>query len=389
MRKVPEKFKRNPVKFRRSYNKKRYEGNKKPEAKIGKEVGVKPPNDFKTRPIQTVKEFRKGYSLQHGNDLNSIVFRINDLHGSKGTEEADSKKRTKMRFETKSPFDESEIIHLEKKLRLCFIEAQVDTMGKDLRVTIKRRGPDFRKIIEKEKEEERRLSQIEKERKEREEKFILENQRKKNEKETGHRETNKEREEREEREERDRQKKLEFQKYPERRFAWIKELGRTKGFQSTYVIELKPEISKSESEEAYPSKNLTEESSEVDHGPFPQSEMFTDGSRCFYVGQTGHLIEERFYQSKHAHMKKKRRVKKFRKITDEHPYVQSIEHMKSLTGEYGFERSRGGNKSLKFEHYVAWALYKCGYRTWGPTVKELKKNNISTDREWLGEYPFL
>ena len=88
-------------------------------------------------------------------------------------------------------------------------------------------------------------------------------------------------------------------------------------------------------------------------------------------------------------MKRRAKVRKFRKITDEYPYGQSIEHMKSLTRKYGFERSGGGKKSVKFEHYVAWALYKYGYRTWGPTLIELEENNISKNREWLGEYPFL
>jgi|TARA_B100001741_G_scaffold61193_1_gene48176 hypothetical protein len=396
-----------PRKFRTNYTRKRNRGDNKTGYNIGNTSKKGSLSHHKRGPIETEESFRKGYLLMftHAHPKRILDWAV-DYHGKKGTEERHSKR--KVLFETKPPLDEDECRELEVKLRGKFIQAKVESMGKYVRVNIIRNDRAFREEVEKENHQKALARQLEKAEEEKarkreaeeverqtllKEEQELDRQRAHNQEETGYRETNEEREEREERE----RKKLEFQKYPERRFAWIEELGKTKGFQSTYVIELKPEISKSGSEEAYPSKNLTALMSDlsakgifpVSHDPFPQSEMFTDGSRCFYVGQTAHLIEERFYQSRYNHMEKNGRVRKFRKITDEYPYVQSIKHMKSLTGKYGFERSGRGKKSVEFEHYIAWALYKCGYRTWGPTVKELEENNISTDREWLGDYPFL
>mgnify|MGYP001225110515 CR=1 FL=1 len=397
-----------PRKFRTNYTRKRNRGDNKTGYIIGNTSDKKSVSHTRRGPIETEETFSKGYLRMNNSnaDVRTILHWVIDRHGKKGTEEKGS--NAKLLFETRLPLDDNEVEKIRDKLRSNYIQADVESLGKLVRVKITRNDRAFREEVEKENHQKALTRQLEIAEEEKERKRVaeeaqrqallreeqeLDRQRAHNQEETGYRETNEEREEREERE----RKKLEFQKYPERRFVWIEELGRTKGFQSTYVIELKPEISKSGSEQAYPSNNLTDDNidllsmigREADHGPFPQSEIFTNGSRCFYVGQTGHLIEERFYQSKHAHMKKNRKVRKFRKITDEYPYVQSIEHMKDLTGKYGFERRGGGKKSVEFEHYVAWALYKCGYRTWGPTVTELEKNNISTDREWLGEYPFL
>lgn len=362
----------------------------------------------KRGPIETEESFRKGYLLIFSQgDTKKILDWVVDRHGKKGTEEKHSKR--KLLFGSKSPIDEAECRELEVKLRGKFIQAKVESMGKDVRVNITRNDRAFREEVEKENHQKALARQLEIAEEENARKRVaeeaqrqarlkeeqeLDRQRAHNKEQTGYPDTDEEREEREKIE----RMKLEFEKYPERRFEWIKELGRSMGFQSTYVIELNQKISKRGSEEAYPSKNHTDDDivrssmmgREVDYGPFPQLEMFTDDSRCFYVGQTHHLIEERFCKKGLVnHMESGRRVKKFRKIMDENPYVQSIEHMKSLTGKYGFERNRRGKKDLQFEHYVAWALYKFGYRTWGPTVVELEKKGISTDREWLGEYPLL
>ena len=418
-----------PRKFRTNYTRKRNRGDNKTGYIIGSTSDKKSVSHSRRGPIETEETFSKGYRRMNNSnaDVRTILHWVKDRFGKKGTEEKGS--NDKLLFETRLPLDDNEVEEIRDDLWSNYIQADIESLNKLVRVKITRNDRAFREEVEKAKEEKRRLLQEEEERRLAEEEAAkkklemeekrkslarLNNQISKNKKEISKLKTqlktseNAQNASDEEKAKeisdlkkqlktaKDESKKLEFQKYPERRFVWIKELGRTKEFQSTYVIELTTKVSDSSSEEAYPSKNLTPSMSDLSvkgifsyHDPFPQSEMFTDDSRCFYVGQTYHPLEVRFYQSKDAHMKKKQKVWKFRKITDEYPYVQSIEHMKSLTAKYGFDRSGGGKRSFEFEHYVAWALYKCGYRTWGPTLEELSKNNISTDREWLGEYPFL
>ena len=66
--------------------------------------------------------------------------------------------------------------------------------------------------------------------------------------------------------------KREFDNNPEKRFDYIKKLGKKKNYQTTYVIELDRTIMQSQSERAYPSTD----------GIFPEARLHTSRSRCFY-----------------------------------------------------------------------------------------------------------
>ena len=172
--------------------------------------------------------------------------------------------------------------------------------------------------------------------------------------------------------------KREFDNNPEKRFEYIKKLGQKKNFQTTYVIELDRTILQSQSEPAYPCTN----------GIFPETKLHTLSSRCFYVGQTQYSAEERFHTANVNHMAKRTgKVPKHRLIKDGSPYYQSIKNLNELTESFGFENPKKGNQSDKFEHYVAWALYKCGHRTWGPINRAL--GTLYQNGQWLGEDPYI
>ena len=227
---------------------------------------------------------------------------------------------------------------------------------------------------------------------------VIRNQeRTKNQRETGFLETNqeqKQRIQREKTESEEKRKRLQFeamvsemktkfQSNPHSRFDHIKELGDKNNFQTTYVIELSKSIISSEFQRAYPSKE------------FAENELHSADSRCFYVGMTWHKMEERFHTARVNHMwnkyggQKAGVVRKHRLITDSKPFVKSIECLYELTSKYGYQNEQRQNrkKSDKFEHYVAYALYMCGFRTWGPKFSDLSAN--LSDMAWLGEYPFL
>jgi len=169
-----------------------------------------------------------------------------------------------------------------------------------------------------------------------------------------------------------------FRNNPEKRHDYIRKLGRAKNYQTTYVIELDRTIRHSQSEPAYPSAS----------GMFPETRSHTISSRCFYVGQTQYSAEERFHTANVNHMARRTgKVYKHRLIEDGPPYSRSIKSLNELTESYGFENPKTGIQSQKFEHYVAWALYKCGHRTWGPINSDLGK--LFQNGQWLGEDQFL
>lgn len=172
--------------------------------------------------------------------------------------------------------------------------------------------------------------------------------------------------------------KREFDNNPEKRFDYIKKLGKKKNYQTTYVIELGQTIMQSQSERAYPSTD----------GMFPETRLHTFSSRCFYVGQTRYSAEERFHTANVNHMARSTgKVSKHRLIKDDPPYHRSVMSINELTESFGFENPNEGNQSDKFEHYVAWALYKCGHRTWGPINSDLGRN--SQNGQWLGKDPYI
>tara|TARA_Y100000766_G_C18767946_1_gene536906 strand:- start:79 stop:819 length:741 start_codon:yes stop_codon:yes gene_type:complete len=169
-----------------------------------------------------------------------------------------------------------------------------------------------------------------------------------------------------------------FRNNPEKRYDYIRRLGREKNYQTTYVIELDRTIRGSQSELAYPSAS----------GIFPDTGSHTMSSRCFYVGQTKYSAEKRFHTANVNHMARRSgKVSKHRLIKDGPPYSRSIKSLNELTESYGFENPKEGRQSQQFEHYVAWALYKSGHRTWGPINDDLPK--LFRNGQWLGEYPFL
>lgn len=214
-----------------------------------------------------------------------------------------------------------------------------------------------------------------------------------NEKRFGHYETNNERVQRLEREkaeaERKRKKrifearvnqmKIDFQSNPHLRFKHIKELGDKHNFRTTYVIELSKSVTSSAFQRSYPSIK------------FQENELHSPDSRCFYVGMTWHTKEERFHKANANHMwnknggKKAGVVRKHRLINDSKPFEKSIKSLHKLTNKYGYENKqrKGRKKSDVFEHYVAYSLYMCGFRTWGPKFSDL------TDMDWLGKYPYI
>ena len=143
-----------------------------------------------------------------------------------------------------------------------------------------------------------------------------------------------------------------------------KKLGEKLNCRTVYVIELRTSVLSSSSQPSYPNKK------------FPIISEHNKNHRLFYVGKTFHSSEERFHTARINHMSKNGVVKKHRMIRDESPYTESIKKLTELTKMFGYENH--GRKDRvdddRFEHYVAWALYKCGYSTWGPKVEDLDKN---------------
>lgn len=177
--------------------------------------------------------------------------------------------------------------------------------------------------------------------------------------------------------------KQDIAKDPLQRFEYIRQMAIERNFQTTYVIELKSTIINSNFTRSYPSKG------------FAETPKHTKNSRCFYVGTTWHTAEMRFHTAKNNHMWNKSgepkagAVRKHRLIEDAPPFSESLSSLQKLTERYGYESSGkdGRIKSDLFEHYVGWALYKCGFRTWGPKFTDLGLNY--QNMEWLGEYPFI
>ena len=207
---------------------------------------------------------------------------------------------------------------------------------------------------------------------------LKDRERKSNHRETGLLETNQERKEREE----DEAFVRDFDEHPSKRFQWIKQMAEEQNLMTVYVIELGQSVRASQSERAYPS------------GAFPELDVHDDDSQCFYIGVTDQTIEDRFHAGRYNHMwntEGKPRigvVRKHRRIADGPPFADSLNSMEELTELYGWENpgSEGRVCSFQLEHYVAWALYRCGHRTWGPKKDEL--DAPLKNRSWLGRRPF-
>ena len=175
----------------------------------------------------------------------------------------------------------------------------------------------------------------------------------------------------------------EFEQDPDKRFRLIRDLGELHNFASVYVIELRETVRDSEFTPAYPSDDHPELST---HGP---------ESRCFYVGTTWHTLEDRYHAGEKNHMWNAAGnprigvVRRHRLIDDDHPFTRSMAHLKDLTNRYGWENKghKDRTRSYQFEHYVAWALYKCGHRTWGPQFIELP--GPKQKAEWRGKAPYF
>lgn len=172
----------------------------------------------------------------------------------------------------------------------------------------------------------------------------------------------------------ERQKKIEKELW---RFDHLRELAKEHNIGSLYIIELRDKIRDTESEKAYPCDD------------YPPTDLHGAESRNFYVGITSKTPEERFCGSGKNHISfHSGKVYKHRLIRDPAPYTKSLAALEKLTEEYGYRGISGGDaKDFRFEHYLAWSLYKIGHRTWGPKVEELKDLNME-NRNWLGKEPF-
>ena len=159
-------------------------------------------------------------------------------------------------------------------------------------------------------------------------------------------------------------------------------MGEEQNLMTAYIIELGQSVRASKSERAYPNE------------AFPELDAHGDESQCFYIGVTDQTIEDRFHAGRKNHMwnekgkPKNGVVRKHRRISDDPPYADSLSSMEELTELYGWENpgAEGRVRSFQLEHYVAWALYRCGHRTWGPKKDEL--DGPLKNRAWLGRRPF-
>lgn len=172
----------------------------------------------------------------------------------------------------------------------------------------------------------------------------------------------------------ERQKKIDGELW---RFDHLRELAKEHNIGSLYIIELRDKIRYTESEKAYPCDD------------YPPTDLHGAESRNFYVGITSKTPEERFCGSGKNHISfHSGKVYKHRLIRDPAPYTKSLAALEKLTEEYGYRGIFGDDaKDFRFEHYLAWSLYKIGHRTWGPKVEELKDLNME-NRNWLGKEPF-
>lgn len=168
-----------------------------------------------------------------------------------------------------------------------------------------------------------------------------------------------------------------FEKNPELRFDYIRTLGEKLNCRTVYVIELRSSVLSSNSKASYPNEK------------FSSMSKHTEEHRLFYVGKTFHSSKERFHSARINHMSKNGVVKKHRMIRDEIPYTESLASLSNLTNQFGYENPGRNNRvdNSRFEHYVAWALYKCGYSTWGPKIEDI--GLIYQDLNWLGKEPYF
>jgi hypothetical protein len=168
-----------------------------------------------------------------------------------------------------------------------------------------------------------------------------------------------------------------FENNPELRFDYINKLGEELNCRTVYVIELRSSVLSSNSKASYPNSK------------FVATSKHMEKHRLFYVGKTFHSSEERFHSARINHMSKNGVVKKHRMIRDEEPYTESLTSLSVLTNQFGYENPGRKDRvdNSRFEHYVAWALYKCGYSTWGPKIEDLGR--IYQDLNWLGKEPYF
>ena len=168
----------------------------------------------------------------------------------------------------------------------------------------------------------------------------------------------------------ERQKKIDGELW---RFDHLRELAKEHKCASVYLIELNSRVRNSASEKIYPGVN------------YPETELHGKESRNFYVGITSQTPEDRFSGPGKNHISSVTgKVSKYRKIEDDEPFTESLEELEVLINEFGYrDDTSSKNLDYRFEHYLAWALYKIGHRVWGPAMKE-----VQGDLSWLGKEPF-
>ena len=167
----------------------------------------------------------------------------------------------------------------------------------------------------------------------------------------------------------ERQKKIDGELW---RFDHLRELAKEHKCASVYLIELDSKVRNSASKKIYPGVN------------YPETELHGKESRNFYVGITSQTPEDRFSGPGKNHiLSVTGKVRKYRKIKDDEPFIESLKQLEILINEFGYrDDTSSKNLDYRFEHYLAWALYKIGHRVWGPTMDEIE------DLSWLGKEPF-
>ena len=153
-----------PRKFRTNYTRKRNRGDNKTGYIIGSTSDKKSVSHSRRGPIETEETFSKGYRRMNNSnaDVRTILHWVKDRFGKKGTEEKGS--NDKLLFETRLPLDDNEVEEIRDDLWSNYIQADVESLNKLVRVKIKRNDRAFREEVEKAKEEKRRLLQEEEER---------------------------------------------------------------------------------------------------------------------------------------------------------------------------------------------------------------------------------
>tara|TARA_Y100001970_G_C14150615_1_gene812482 strand:+ start:28 stop:1149 length:1122 start_codon:yes stop_codon:yes gene_type:complete len=339
------------------------------------------------------------------NDITSIVAWLNDRYGKKGSERDSQDKR--WCFNTAREFDEDDTIELKRKLRNKFMDAQVETREKQVRVRIIRNDRPFREMIEAEnRAEEEEIRKAAKDRRDRlmvkwkdalgSTHFLPHDI---------HNDDNGERTNDEFRELLDEfvVHKARCTEDPEYRLNTylprLREIlpksrdprmegGRAYGRPSAepkkniYVLRVK-------SREEWP-EDKTKKAEKCRVFPFfpfdkyPEIDVGATQRECVYVGLTSMTPENRW----DVHIEGGAQASKIAKLKLLYSDSSFEECHDGLNEKYGFyevgwrDNGRRRDKNLRLESWLGWALYKAGYWVWGP---DYHKENP----DFFGSYPFL